>query len=67
MNNGVGAGKCQEHKPLITNTHTKRGKTKFTRFDKMPTSPGQKRDILIIYTRYKRIIIGSLKNSHQNS
>jgi len=34
------------------------------RFGKMPTSPEQKRDLLMIYTRYKRITIGSFKNSH---
>ena len=30
--------------------------------------PGaEERDLLIIYTRYKRITIGSIKNSHQKS
>ena len=37
------------------------------RFGKMPTSPGQKRDKSMIYTRYKRITISSLKNILQKS
>jgi len=37
----VGPLACQEH----TDTHKKRGRRGFTRLDKMPTFPGQKRKI----------------------
>jgi len=36
---------------LKSQTHTKRGTPRFTRFGKMPTSLRHKRDILMIYTR----------------
>jgi len=39
-------------------THTKRERSRFMRFSKMPTFPGQKRDLLMIYIRYNRITIG---------
>jgi len=63
----VGAGACQEYKLKITNTHTKRVRLRFMRFSKMPTSPGKKRDLLMIYTRYKMITIGSHKNTLKKS
>ena len=53
--------------PKSTNTHTKRGRVRFTRFGKMPTSLGQKRNLSMIYTRYKRITNGFLKNTLQKS
>jgi len=53
-------------KEQTLNTYTKRGRPKFMRFSKMPTSRGQKREIYWWFTQnYKRIIIGSLKKRTQ--
>jgi len=53
--------------PRLTNTYTKRGRQRFTRFDKMPTSPGvEERDLLMIHTRYKRLQLVLLRTLTKN-
>ena len=47
----VGARKCQEHKPYITKTHTKRETKIYEARKDVYVSEAEERDLYMIYTK----------------